>query len=161
MWYLWILTKAIVMLCLYLPTTKVYMDLIGMVIIWKSILAIHILQSQTSDPKRVKLYNQIKMCMCVDVCGGYIWWLTYFYYAPWKHISLLKLRNNFARKHGPSYSSLSFFRRALEYPLFSISRTLVHFFLSLFLFFYFLMKNFCIAPCLFSATELWEIATRT
>ena len=25
----------------------------------------------------------------------------------------------------------------------------------------FLMNNFCIAPCLFSATKLWEIATRT
>ena len=32
MWYLWILTKAIVMLCLSLPTTKAYVELIGMVI---------------------------------------------------------------------------------------------------------------------------------
>jgi hypothetical protein len=30
----------------------------------------HILQSQTMDPKRAKSYNQIKMCMCVD-----IWWI--------------------------------------------------------------------------------------
>ena len=29
MWYLWILTKAIVMLCLSLPTTKAYVELIG------------------------------------------------------------------------------------------------------------------------------------
>ena len=29
------------------------------------------------DLKRVESYNQIKMCMCVDICGGYIWWLTY------------------------------------------------------------------------------------
>ena len=29
MWYLWILTKAIVMLCLSLPTTKAYVGLIG------------------------------------------------------------------------------------------------------------------------------------
>jgi hypothetical protein len=43
MWYLWILTKAIMMLCLSLPTTKAYVELIGMEKIWKSILAIHIL----------------------------------------------------------------------------------------------------------------------
>ena len=29
MWYLWILTKAIVMLCLSLPATKAYVELIG------------------------------------------------------------------------------------------------------------------------------------
>jgi len=43
MWYLWIHTKAIVMLCVSFPTTKAYVELIGMVITWKSILAIHIL----------------------------------------------------------------------------------------------------------------------
>ena len=32
MWYLWILTKAKIMLCLFLPTTKAYVELIGMVI---------------------------------------------------------------------------------------------------------------------------------
>ena len=31
----------------------------------------HILQSQISDPKRVESYNQIKMCTCVDIHGGY------------------------------------------------------------------------------------------
>jgi hypothetical protein len=42
-WYLWILIKANIMLCLSFRTTKAYMELIGMVILWTSILAIHIL----------------------------------------------------------------------------------------------------------------------
>ena len=29
MWYLWILTKGIAVLCLPLPTTKAYVELIG------------------------------------------------------------------------------------------------------------------------------------
>ena len=70
------LPKAMMMLCLALPTTKAYVELIGVEISWKSILAIHILQSQILDPMRVESYNQIKMCMCMDVYGGYIWWLT-------------------------------------------------------------------------------------
>ena len=41
-----------------------------------------------------------------------------------------------------------FFRGASEYLLYSISRTLVHFFISFF------MNNFCIAPYLFFATKL-------
>ena len=103
------------------------------------------------DPKRVESYNQIKMCICVDVYGGYIGWLIKFYFVPGKHISLLKLGNIFAREQGLSYSSLFFlFRRTSEYPLFSISRTLVHF-STLFSFF---MNNFFITPCLFSATKL-------
>jgi hypothetical protein len=42
-WYLWILTKAKIMLCISLPITKAYVELIGMVITWKSTLAMHIL----------------------------------------------------------------------------------------------------------------------
>ena len=46
------------------------------------------------DPKRVESYNQIKICMCVDICGGYIWWLTYnstllhenISFETWKHL---------------------------------------------------------------------------
>jgi hypothetical protein len=41
--YLWILTEAIVMLCLSLPITKAYVELIGVEKAQKSILAIHIL----------------------------------------------------------------------------------------------------------------------
>ena len=55
----------------------------------------------------------------------------------------------------------SFFRWALEYPLFYISRTLVHFF-NIFLFFLLFMNNFCIASCFFWLQQnFWEIATRT
>jgi hypothetical protein len=43
MWYLWILTKAIVMFFLSLPTTKAYVEFIGMEIARKSILIIDIL----------------------------------------------------------------------------------------------------------------------
>ena len=72
---------------------------------------------------------------------------TYLSFKTWKH--LLESR-------GYLIHLLSFFRRASKYPLFYISRTLVYF-----NFFLFFMNNFCIAPCLFSATKLWEMATRT
>jgi hypothetical protein len=63
----------------------------------------------------------------------------------------LKIGKTFEREHGQSYSSLfffTFFKRASEYQLFSISQTLVHFF-SLFL-----MNNFCRARCFISITKL-------
>ena len=137
MWYLWILTKAIIMLCLSFSTTKAYVELIGMVITWKSILAIHILQSQTLDPKRVESYNQIKMCMCVDV-----WWIyfvatlillcslkTYLSFETWKQLCKKTWAILFI------FSSLFFFGRASKYPLFQISWTHVHFFSSFFYFY--------------------------
>ena len=97
------------------------------------------------------------MCEC-------IWWIyivanlillcslkTYLSFETWKKI---------ARAQGLSYSSLSFFRQASKHPFFKYLRHFcVHFFQPFFSFF--LMNNFCIAPCLFSATKLWEIATRT
>jgi hypothetical protein len=60
------------------------------------------------DPKRVKSYNQIKMCMCMKY-GGYI-------FGGWPNSTMLlenisifwNLENNFVWKHGLSYSSLSF-----------------------------------------------------
>ena len=68
------------------------------------------------DPKRVESYNQIKMCMCVDV-----WWIymvanlilfcslkTYLSFETWKH--LLESRGYLIH--------LSFFRQASKYPLF-------------------------------------------
>jgi hypothetical protein len=42
-WYLWILTKVIMMLCLFFSYTKAYMEFIGVVIVWENILALHIL----------------------------------------------------------------------------------------------------------------------
>ena len=97
-----------------------------------------------------ELSHTIKLrCACVSMYSGYIWWLTYFYYAPWKHISLLKLENNFARKEGLSYSSflLFFFGGHLSTHCF---RYLGH--LSIFSSFF--INNFCIAPCFFYATKL-------
>jgi hypothetical protein len=63
MWYLWILTKAMndVMPSSY---TKAYVELMGIVKCTKE----HTCNTYTvkSSPKRVKSYNQIKMCMCVE-----------------------------------------------------------------------------------------------
>jgi hypothetical protein len=43
MWYLWILTKAIIMLCLFFLQLRLIVELIGVAITRKSILAVHIL----------------------------------------------------------------------------------------------------------------------
>jgi hypothetical protein len=53
------------MLCLSLPTTKNYSGAHRSGKTRKNILVIHILESQTMNPKIVKSYNQIKMCMCM------------------------------------------------------------------------------------------------
>ena len=87
---------------------------------------------------------------------GCIWWIyvvaNLILLCSLKTYLSFEIGNNFVRKHGLSYSSL-FFRRASEYPLFWISRTLVHFF-NTFSFSLFFMNNFCIASCFFSATKL-------
>ena len=95
------------------------------------------------------------MCMCVDV-----WWLymvanlillcslkTYISFETYKQLC--------KRLWAILFISSSFSRWASKYPLFSICRTLVHFFISFF------MNNFCIAPCFFLQQNFWEIATRT
>jgi hypothetical protein len=43
MWYLWILTKAIIMLCLLFLQLRLIVELIGVAITRKSILAVNIL----------------------------------------------------------------------------------------------------------------------
>ena len=58
-----------------LPTTMAYVEFIGREK-GKAYLQCIYCKSQTIDPKRVESYNQIKMCMCVDVWWIYIWWLT-------------------------------------------------------------------------------------
>jgi hypothetical protein len=115
----------------------------------------HILWSQTMDPKRVKSYNLMKMCMYVDV-----WWIylvsnlillcslkTYLSFQTWKY---------FCKRTGVIlFISFSFHHLSTHY-----FKYLGH--LSIFsqLFFSFLMNNFCIALCLFSAIKLWEISIR-
>ena len=86
------------------------------------------------------------MCMCVEYMVANQILLcslkTYLSLEAWKY---------FCERTGAILFISFFFRWASEYPLFSISQTLVHFF----------MNNFCIATCLFSAQNFWEIATRT
>ena len=70
----------------------------------------------------------------------------------------------FAREQGLSYSSIFLFfffsgghlsTHCFKY----LGHFYVHFFPQLFFSYSsFFMNNFCIAPCLFSATKLWEIA---
>jgi hypothetical protein len=77
-WYLWILIKEIKMLCLFLPTTKAYVEFIHrekariylQCIYCKVKPRIQREMSHTTDPKRNESYNQIRMCMCMD-----IWWI--------------------------------------------------------------------------------------
>ena len=68
------------------------------------------------DPKRVESYNQIKICMCVD-----IWWIymvaNLILLCFLKHISFLKLRNLFQENMG-YLIHLVFSGRVSEYPLF-------------------------------------------
>jgi hypothetical protein len=108
------------------------------------------------DPKRVKSYNQIKMCMCMDVWGIYMVTNLILLCSLKTYLSLFGIWKQLSREHGLSYSffSLLFFRRAYEYPLFWISQTFVHFSNSFLLFHSFFMNNFCIATCLFYATKL-------
>ena len=70
------------------------------------------------DPKRVESYNQIKMCMCVDVCGGYIRWLTYNSTLLLENISLFWNLETTLQVNISYLIYLFFFRWASEYPLF-------------------------------------------
>ena len=96
------------------------------------------------DPKRDESYNQIKMCMCVDM-----WWIymgaNLILLCSLKTYLSSKIGNKFARKHGLSYSS--FLGKYLSTHCFRYLRHLSIFSL-------FFMNNFCIAPCFFSATKL-------
>jgi hypothetical protein len=101
------------------------------------------------DPKRVKSYNQIKLCMCMDVWGIYMVanlillcsLKTYLSFGTWK--------NNFARK--PGYLiHLSFFFLGGHRSTHCF-KYLGHLF---FFQYFFFMNNFCIATCLFSVTKL-------
>ena len=97
---------AIMTVCLSLTTTKAYVEFIGRE---KARAYLQCIYCKVKQWVQREMSHTIKSrCACVWMYNVYIWWLTYFYYAPWKHISLLKLRNNFARKHGLSYSSLFF-----------------------------------------------------
>ena len=72
MCYLWILTKAIVMSCLSLPTTKAYVELIG---VEKAYLQ-YIYCKVKPRIQRELCYTIKSRCACVWMYGGYIWWPT-------------------------------------------------------------------------------------
>ena len=81
MWYLWILTKTTIMLCLSLPTTKAYVELIGVEKAWKSILTIHILLSHTIKSRCACVWiymvaNLILLCSLK----------TYLSFETWKQL---------------------------------------------------------------------------
>jgi hypothetical protein len=98
------------------PTIKAYVALIGMKIAHTYFQGIYCKVKQWIQ--RNESYNQIKMCMCVDMRSGVVEVVMNGVNGNGENlILLLELGNNFVRKHGLSYSSL-FFRRALEYPLF-------------------------------------------
>ena len=152
MWYLWILTKAIKMLCLFLfLSLRLYMEFIGRE---KARAYLQCIYCKIKQWIQRELSHTIKSrCACV----WNIWWI-YVVGNPnstflLENLSLFWNLETLAREQGLSYSSL-FFRRASKYPLFYISRTLVHFFSTLFSFLSFFMNNFCIATCLFLATKL-------
>jgi hypothetical protein len=52
-----------------LPTTKAYVEFIGREKARAYLQCIYY-KSQTTDPKGVESYKQIKMCMCMDIYGG-------------------------------------------------------------------------------------------
>ena len=146
MWYLWILTKAIMMLCLSLPATKAYVELIGVEKHERAYL--QCMYCKVKPQIQRELSRTIKSrCACV--------WMymvtnlillcslkTYLSFETWKQL---------CKKTWAILFISSFFRRASEYPLFYISQTLVHFFSTLFSLFFLLlfMNNFCIASCFF------------
>jgi hypothetical protein len=71
MWYFWILTKAKIMMCLLShPTTNAYVGLIGVETAHTYLQSIYCKVKQWIQ--RNESYNQIKICICVD-----IWWSEY------------------------------------------------------------------------------------
>jgi hypothetical protein len=101
------------------------------------------------DPKRVKSYSQIKMCMCVK----YVWDIDMVANPNstmiLKNIPLfLKLRNFCKRKWAILFFSSFFLFQADSFcSPFSILGHLSIFFL-------FLSNNFCIGTCFFSTIKL-------
>ena len=153
LWYLWILTKAIVMLCIYLPTTMAYVELIWVENSMKEHTCNACIVKSNLGSKESWV---IQLNQDVHVCG-YKCWIhmvanlillcslkTYLSFETW---------NNFARKHGLSYSFFSgehlrthCFRYLRHLSIFSIL-----FFSSLFF-----MNNFCIAHASISTIETFQ-----
>jgi hypothetical protein len=137
-----------------LPTTKAYVEFIGRE---KARVYLQCIYCKVKQWIQRELSHIIKSrCACMWIYGGYIWWLSKFYYAPWKYLFVSKLGIIFAWEQRPSYSSLffSFSDEHLSIHCFKyLKHFCIHFFSTLFLFLFF-MDHFCIAPWLISATKL-------
>ena len=148
MWYLWILTEAIMMLCLSLPTTMAYVELIGVEKAWKSNLQYTYCKVKPWIQR--ELSHTIKSrCACV----WNIWWLILNLLCSWKAYLSFKTWKQFCKRTWAILfiSFFYFFQEGIWVPIvFNILDTCPFFFS-------FFMNNFCIAPCLFSATETFEI----
>ena len=110
------------------------------------------------EPKRVESYNQIKMCMCVDIYGGYIWWLilillcslkAYLSFETWKHL----LENRGYLIH-LSFSSLFLGGHLSTHYFKYLGHLSIFSHLSFFLLFF--MNIFCIAHVSFLQKKHWE-----
>jgi hypothetical protein len=114
--------KDVIPFCL--PTTKAYVEFLGRE---KARAYLQCIYYKVKQWIQRELSHTIKpRCACMWIHGGYIWWLilillcslkTYLSFETWKQL----LENG-------GYLIHPFFRWASEYPLFPISRTLIHFF---------------------------------
>ena len=148
--YLWILTKAKIMLFFSLPTTKAYVEFIGRE---KARTYLQCIYCKVKQWIQRELSQTIKSrCACVWI---YIWWIymvanlillcslkTYLSFETWKHFC--------KRTWAILFISLSFSGRHLNTHCFKyLKHFCVHFFL-----FSFFMNNFCIAHASFSQQKL-------
>jgi hypothetical protein len=130
MWYLCILTKAIMMLCLFFPTTKAYVKFIGRE---KARAYLQCIYCKVKPRIQRKMSHIIKSrCACVWMYVVDIWWNPNSILLL-ENISLLKPENIFAREQGLFYSSLFFSGGHLSTHCFQYFR---HLSIFLVLFFY-------------------------
>jgi hypothetical protein len=139
------------MLCLFLPTSKDYVEFIGRE---KARAYLQCIYCKVKQWIQRELSHIIKSrCACVWIYGGYIWWLilillcslrTYLSFEIWKH--LLENRGYLIHLFSDGHLSTHCFRYLRHLSIFS----------QLFFLLFSFLNNFCIASCLFSTTKLWE-----
>ena len=140
MWYLWILMKAIKMLCLFLPTTKAYLEYISRK---KARAYLHCIYCKVKQWIQSELSHTIKSrCACVWMYGGYIYGGYPNSTLLLENISLFWNMEIFAREQGLSYSSFFFSGGHLSTHCFKYLRHLSIFLISFFSFLLFLWITF-------------------
>jgi hypothetical protein len=112
------------------------------------------------DPRRVKSYNQIKLCMCME----YVGYMIGVYVVNPNSTMLLEniplfwnLKTTLQETHGLSYSSSLFLGAHQSTHCFILLDTCLFFQYS----FLFFMNNFFIDTCIFLKQNFGEITTRT